>query len=313
MTHDTGPAPNTRSPVAGFTLGSLCTGTGGFDLAVERTSGAAMVWCAEVMPAAARVIEARFPGVPNFGDLNALDPQALPRVDVISAGFPCQPVSVAGKRLGADDPRYIWPRIAAITAHLRPKALVLENVPGLLSKGFDVVVQDLSEMGFDAEWGTVSAESAGAPHLRDRLFVFSWPADDHGAGHSPGRTSGTPPPRPATRRRFGVLPGPGGGLDPSWTDHAGSYSRRLREWERATRPAPWPVAGDGDGTASLAPEFAEWMMGLPHGWVTDPALGLSPTQQLRLLGNAVVPQAAELALTELARRACAAVGIAEAA
>ena len=55
------------------------------------------------------------------------------------------------------------------------------------------------------------------------------------------------------------------------------------------------------------------MMGLPHGWVTDPALGLSPTQQLRLLGNAVVPQAAELALTELARRACAAVGIAEAA
>lgn len=316
MKHDTGPDPNTRNFAASrgtrFTIGSLCTGTGGLDLAVEQTSGGEMLWCAEYDKHASRIIEKRF-GVPNYGDLNVVDPHTLPPVDIITAGFPCQPVSVAGKRLGAADHRYIWPRIATVIEQIQPKAVVLENVVGLLSKGFSVVLQNLSDMGFDAEWGVVPAAAAGAPHRRDRVFVFAWPADRYVKSDPVGLPSGPQTQRSAARQRELPLPGASGGNDPRWTDHGGGYCDRLRAWEGIVGAAPWPVTANGDGKAGIRPEFAEWLMGLPSGWVTDPALGLTAPQQWKLLGNAVVPQAATLAVTELARRACIAVGIPTAA
>jgi DNA (cytosine-5)-methyltransferase 1 len=95
-------------------------------------------------------------------------------VDCVAAGFPCQPHSVAGSRKGIDDARWIWPDIARIVLDSGAWLVVLENVPGLLtSGGFGPVLGDLAEMGFDAEWGCLSAASVGASHERERVFIVA--------------------------------------------------------------------------------------------------------------------------------------------
>lgn len=96
-------------------------------------------------------------------------------VDCVTAGFPCQPHSVAGKRAGLDDSRWIWPDIARLVGELRPAFVMLENVPGLASTGgLDACIGDLAERGYDAEWARLSAAAVGASHERERLFIFGW-------------------------------------------------------------------------------------------------------------------------------------------
>ena len=95
-------------------------------------------------------------------------------VDVVSAGFPCQPFSVAGKGLAENDPRNGWPAVIRILREVRPRYALLENVPGLLSKPYiRTVFGDLAEAGFDAEWDCVSAAEIGANHKRDRLWIVA--------------------------------------------------------------------------------------------------------------------------------------------
>jgi len=93
-------------------------------------------------------------------------------VDVITAGFPCQPFSIAGKRAGEDDPRNMWPATIECIRVVRPRFALLENVPGLLSSGyFGTILGDLAESGYDARWRILSAAELGAPHKRDRLWI----------------------------------------------------------------------------------------------------------------------------------------------
>lgn len=95
-------------------------------------------------------------------------------VDVITAGFPCQPFSVAGKRKGADDERNMWPATWDAIRIIRPAYCLLENVPALLTSGyFETVIGGLTEIGYDARWDIISAADVGAPHLRKRLWVVA--------------------------------------------------------------------------------------------------------------------------------------------
>jgi len=106
-----------------------------------------------------------FDGTPWFG-----------LVDVITAGFPCQPFSSAGKGLSENDPRNGWPAVKRIIGEVRPSFAFLENVPGLISKPYiRRIFGDLAEIGYDAEWDTLSAASVGAPHLRERLWIIAYP------------------------------------------------------------------------------------------------------------------------------------------
>ena len=156
-------------------IGSLCTGYGGLDLAVEQHFNAETIWCAEYDKHASKIIEKRFPGIPNFGDIKQIDWTTVPAVDIITAGYPCQPFSQAGQRKGENDPRHIWPEILEAIRHLRPRYAILENVRGHLSLGFDTVLRDLANIGFDAEWSLVRASEAGAPHQRARLYIVAHP------------------------------------------------------------------------------------------------------------------------------------------
>lgn len=338
-------------------LASLCTGYGGLDMVAAEVFGTVPAFHAETDPAAARVLEHRFPEVPNLGDITAADWHAAPAVDVLCAGYPCQPESYAGKRKGVEDERWIWPAVARAVRVLRPRWVLLENVPGHLSSGFGHVLADLARLGFDAEWLVLAASELGAAHQRKRLFILAWPADSAGLGRSegplpagPARIHGQPRhptrPAPADPARFGereqadqtepltarrdaralargrgLLPTPcasdglkggpnqafgngrpalSGAVQP---DRWGRYAPAIAAHEHlAGRPAPEPVEPGPNGLR-LAPRFAEWLMCLPDGHVTN-VPGITRADMLRILGNGVIPPQGATAARELARRAC---------
>jgi len=153
--------------------GSLCSGYGGLDMAV----GGDLQWVCDFDEGAAKILAHRYPDIPNLHDLTAIDWTEVEPVDVITAGYPCQPFSNAGKRAGTSDARHIWPHIADAIRALRPRYAVFENVAGHVSLGLTDVLADLAEIGFDAQWGTVRASDVGAPHRRERLFILATNAD----------------------------------------------------------------------------------------------------------------------------------------
>jgi DNA (cytosine-5)-methyltransferase 1 len=216
-------------------LGSLCSGYGGLDLAAQAILGPLRhAWHAETDPGAATVLAHHWPDVPNLGDLTAVDWTAVPPVDVLTAGYPCQPLSFAGRRAGMTDERWIWGDVFAAIRVLRPRIVLLENVAGHLSLGFGRVLGDLASAGFDAEWGCFRASEVGAPHRRERVFVAAWPAAD---AHEGGR--GTPignllPGQPDAHRSAAA--------DPSGVGRAGGRrkgsGRRCRRWCWSRRRSP---------------------------------------------------------------------------
>lgn len=186
-------------------LGSLCTGYGGLDLAVSVVTGAELVWVADIDKDVSSLLACRYPEVPNLGDISAVDWAEVQPVDILSAGFPCQDISCAGKRAGIKPGNRsgVWEHAAEAISALRPGLVVIENVQGILSARADSDVEPcevclgkagdrplralgavlgvLSGLGYDAEWRTVSAAEAGSCHLRKRVFIIAWPAEDaHG-------------------------------------------------------------------------------------------------------------------------------------
>lgn len=154
-------------------IGSLCSGYRGLDAAVEAVFGGTTAWVSDIDPGASAILAHHWPTVPNLGDLTTVDWTAVEPVDIVCGGYPCQPFSDAGKRLGVNDERHIWPHIANALRVLRPRYAVFENVSGHLRRGFDVVLADLAELGFDVEWCVASASEVGAPHQRKRLWILA--------------------------------------------------------------------------------------------------------------------------------------------
>lgn len=167
--------------VIGPRIGSVCSGYEGLGAAVQAVLGGELAFVADIDPDASKLLAHRFPGVPNLGDIKAVDWVSLGAVDIFCGGFPCQPFSAAGRRLGTDDPRHLWPYLAKAIGVLRPPLVVLENVYGHLTLGFDIVLADLAALGYDAEWVVVTAAAAGACHRRARLFVLAFPSSARAA------------------------------------------------------------------------------------------------------------------------------------
>lgn len=164
-----------------LTFGSLFSGIGGIDLGFER-AGMKCLWQAEIDAYAVSVLNKRFPNVTQLGNVKNIDWGLVEAPDVVCGGYPCQPFSYAGFRKGEQDERNLWPIMLKCVSVLRPRYVVLENVPGHLTLGFGTVLGDLAQIGYDAEWDCVPASSVGAPHRRDRLFVVAYPASGNGDG-----------------------------------------------------------------------------------------------------------------------------------
>jgi site-specific DNA-cytosine methylase len=156
----------------GLTTGSLFAGVDMMGLAVENLGGH-VLWHAETDDYASRVLAKRWPGVPNLGDVR--DMHRAARVDLLTGGFPCQDLSVAGLGAGLDGARSgLWAQFARIIAGLRPQAVLIENVPVLRSRGMVRVLRDLWRAGYVAEWDCIPAAAVGAPHLRDRVWICAY-------------------------------------------------------------------------------------------------------------------------------------------
>ena len=160
-----------------MTHGDLFAGIGGFALAA-RWCGIRTIWAVEIEKYCQRVYAKHFPDVEMHSDVKTI--KELPGVDLLTAGFPCQAVSVAGKRLGTDDERWLWPDTIRIIRLVRPRWVLLENVPGLLGRGMSDVLGDLAASGYDAEWSLLSACFMGAPHTRERVFIVAYPNNRNG-------------------------------------------------------------------------------------------------------------------------------------
>jgi len=159
---------------------SLCSGYGGIDLGLKRVlPGLRTVAYAEIEAFAIEVLLARMEGgqldaAPIWSDLKSFPwEQFSGLVDVLTGGYPCQPFSAAGKRLGTDDERHLWPYIANGIRLLCPRVCFFENVEGHISLGLSTVISDLEELGYRATWGIFSAAEVGAPHQRKRVFIMA--------------------------------------------------------------------------------------------------------------------------------------------
>jgi len=160
-----------------FGIGSLCSGYGGLETAVQAVLGGELTWVADPDPGAAAILKHHHPDVPNLGDITKTKWEDVARVDLLCGGYPCQPFSSAGLQKGVEDERHIWPYIATALRVLRPRYALFENVANHLRIGFDVVLADLAALGFDVEWCTVRASDIGAPHSRRRLIFLATAAD----------------------------------------------------------------------------------------------------------------------------------------
>ena len=160
---------------------SICSGVGGLELGVRLVlPGLRVIAYGERDIAAATVLAARMAdgqidAAPIWSDVTTFDgARWAGSVDIVMGGVPCQPFSVAGKRRGQDDERWIWPDIWRWVREVRPRFVYLENVPGFVRHGLPVVLKDLAEAGFAAEWDCFSAAQLGAPHKRERVFVLAY-------------------------------------------------------------------------------------------------------------------------------------------
>lgn len=285
-------------------IGSLFSGVGGLDLAVQAALGGHIAWHAESDPHAAQVLARHWPDVPNLGDVRAADWYSAEPVCVLTAGFPCQDLSVAGPRTGlaAGTRSGLWHHAARAIEALNPCLVVIENVRGLLStragthtlrhvepcprcvgdrpgqprmRALGVLLADLADLGYDANWTCLRASDIGAPHRRERVFLTAWPQaprsrtaaeDPHGEpGHqrrlpTPGQTQSrrprphprrrdrTPPTHPASQRQHQSLTEPQARrcLHQGETHRARHASRGCRGGHpRVPAAPPGPIRQDG--------------------------------------------------------------------
>jgi len=234
------------------TFGSLFAGIGGIDLGLER-AGWKCKWQVENDPYCVKILEKHWPNVKRYGDIKIVT--ELENVDLICGGFPCQPISVAGKRKGTKDERWLWPEFARIIRLVRPRYVLVENVPGILNvnqgRAMGEVLGDLAESGYDAEWNMLSASMFGGSHCRKRIFIVAY----------------------SNRNR----------IQRCGNSEVFSYDRQ--RWKNGEKTMPsWPEIWNL--TRIRAGEGEPLISGVDHGsphWL----------DRTRLLGNAVVPQIIE--------------------
>lgn len=240
--------------------GELFAGVGGLGMAVDEVFGSEPAWFCEFDKAPSKVLAYRHPDIPNYGDVTAVNWPDTPRVNILAGGFPCQDVSLAGRRRGMRDGTRsgLWSEYVKAIDELRPDWVVIENVRGLLSadaagnvepcpwclgdegeqhalRALGAVLGDLAELGFDAEWTGIRASDVGAPHGRFRVFILAWPSErtvaDTGSGRGRGRA---------------VAPGRGEGTRTN--AQADRSDPRNDGTPQAVKVLPTPVVNDmGDG------------------------------------------------------------------
>ncbi len=282
-------------------IGSLFSGVGGLELGLEWAGVGHTAWQVERDEYARRVLAKHWPNVRRYEDVCEVGAHNLEPVDVICGGFPCQDISFAGAGAGLDGARSgLWFEFARIVRELRPLYVVVENVAALRVRGLDVVLGTLAAIGYHAVWDCIPAASVGAHHRRDRLFIVARRYTD--------RDSETDVPVDA---EVAELPGDVADAERLRRDGVqGCTSRDNADRETAGRPEGTDRIADGRadlGDSAGASEDAHAKSGTPRRtisepgrWLPEPDVGRvadgvpSRVDRLKCIGNAVVPQVAEV-------------------
>ena len=289
---------------------SICSGYGGIDLGLRKVFGENLrtIAYAEIEAFAVELLLARMEGgqldaAPVWPDLKSFPWAAFrDKVSILSGGYPCQPFSSAGKRLGTDDPRHLWPFIADGIRAMRPKFCFFENVEGHISLGLRAVLSELESIGYETAWGIFSAAEVGAPHQRKRVFILANAADWRGKSLHDWNAKSTDaiscrswPSRPGEPQHEWEPPRVVANI--GGTDAQGAFGTQLQAGtERPANPngrveglrqVESPLGGDIDGSA-CGMDYAQLCVSCDNR-----------TDELRLLGNGVVPATAHLAFITL--------------
>ncbi len=295
----------------GLTIGSLFSGIGGLELGLERAGLGPVLWQCEIDPFCRRVLAKHWPTVTRFEDVT--QPRSYPHVDVICGGFPCQDVSSAGKQRGLGGARSgLWYHFASIVAKVRPSFVVIENVASGAPKWLPSVRRHLHMLGYDSAAYAISAADVGAPHIRRRVFVVA-----HASGGRRRKQQsaaarievrlGTPDRsellayangaelRQQQRRGCGAS-GEGAPFAERHGEPGSLAHPDGERWHRRGRPVELN-SDDADDSGTGAGRGAT---GGNARWAPEPNVGRvangvpSRVDRLRALGNAVVPQCAEV-------------------
>ena len=282
----------------------LFAGIGGFTLGLERAGFKTVAFC-EIEPYAQKVLSKNWPGVPIYDDIRTITADRLVSdgigVDVITGGFPCQDISLAGNQAGIEGERSgLWTECARLIGELRPRYAIFENVTNLLNgeRGdwFKRVLWDISALGYDAEWHCIPASELGAHHHRDRVWIIAYPnrGDDTRLNASASERSGQ--------------------ITPEGTKHAGrgSSKQNVADADNSGNRAPeCQIDSVTQETVERRkkqpqPKFSGLSENLAFhiknasGWIAEPDVGRvahgipDRSHRLKCLGNAVVPPIPEL-------------------
>ena len=312
----------------------LCSGIGGFALGFEWAELSRPVLFCDIEPWSRQVLAKHWPNVPIAQDVKELanDPDRnVPDCDILTAGYPCQPFSLAGKRGGKEDPRHIWPYILRIVASKRPAWCVFENVYGHLTLGLDQVLLDLEAEGYATRPFIVPACSVDAPHRRDRVWIIAKKVRPDTDSKRPHRAQeykhGEAEPTDGQERDFGsvceVLADSGSAAKRSAGDVADTYNTRQSSSQgsgkdnrnKSGNNFGWSGqdVADTDGQrgrlrntqrkdaedAGQSPQHSRDNSTRMEGWLTEPPVGRvahgipKRVDRLKGLGNAIVPQIAQ--------------------
>jgi DNA (cytosine-5)-methyltransferase 1 len=257
----------------------LFSGIGGFALACQMVGGIKTIGFSEIEPYACSILKKHWPDVPNFGDIRTI--KGI-RADLVTGGFPCQPFSVAGKRLGKEDDRALWPEMLRVIDEAKPRWVLGENVPGIISMELDRVLSDLESLGYSVWPIVIPACGLDARHRRDRVWIMGY------AEHAG---------RDAAEIRNGSQARSGNGA--TGTKQAGEPAVSSLEYAPLADATRKLLDGCGDAGQRRWDESANG-----GGWLAEPGMGRvahgipNRTHRLKSLGNAIVPQvAAEIVRT----------------
>ena len=278
----------------------LFAGIGGFTLGLEKVGFETVAFC-EIEPYAQKVLNKNWPGVKIYDDVRSITAERLAAdgigVDVITGGFPCQDISVAGKGAGIEGERSgLWSECARLIRELRPRYAIFENVTNLLNgeRGdwFKRVLGDISALGYDAEWHCIPASAVGAHHRRDRVWIVAYPNGDDGrrgdCTQSLGRQSWLES-RCSGERQF---------VAGASEDVADTNESRLQRWLQDG--IAYQTGRKVESYESTTKCGTQWERHRDGYWATEPDVGRvangvpSRSHRLKCLGNAVVPQIPEL-------------------
>ncbi|ARF66692.1 hypothetical protein B7C51_01035 [Paenibacillus larvae subsp. pulvifaciens] len=242
---------------------SLFSGIGGIDLAAKWAGIETVAFC-EKEPFPQKVLRRHWPNTPIYDDVHTLTKEVLERdgiitrnrtIDLISAGYPCQPFSHAGKRKGKEDDRHLWPEVARILQEIRPRWFIGENVAGHITLGLDDVLTELESIGYDTQAIVIPSCAVGAPHRRDRVFILGHTKCVRCCGESWGG-QGKSLRTDIANWKKGLWPTPAAQDAKNCTLPPSQISRDT---------VPGAMLREGQ-KGQLNPDWAECLMGFPIGW-----------------------------------------------